>query len=646
MSRTLREQLFDTFRTDQDFDAFCQDFFSSVYRRFGKGMERVEKTNLLFALIDEADIVRCLTQLSNQSGQKAQAAQPGLAKPVTAKPAVPTAGPVVSVPFGNPLELTIGHVKAACARLTTADAQGTGYLVRPDRLVTCAHVVHSVGIGGNVQAQFIGNAQVVDATVERLDDTADWAVLKLAAPVDGTQNLPIFSGSTVDARWLAFGYPAMAGEHGIALGGVVRDPAGKDSLGRPAVQLFCDEAAAARGAVLGGASGSPVISGGRIIGHLRRLLPDEENRAQLGILFACPSLAYQSALPALSEAPQLQTLGPQSSYDPLWYIPRLDAEKQALNKLSKVGIPVTLQAPEGYGKGWMVQHLIERIVQQDLRTGHKTEVVRLNLRKAMSAPPASLEELLMSLLRDMLEQLGVERLDALLARASKVPGDAKRKFRRALEQHVLSRGAHRSLIILEEADHLHRTPIQTDFFALLRAMAEDKTPAYKSLRLLVTIGAEAAFLETTDHSAFFALSKPIVLEGFSFPQLQSEAALYGLSPDDHGLRELHRLSGGYPQYAQQAMHEAVCSEKTLAEVLTTTDPRGGLFASSLQRLRLYIEREGLRPVLQKLLTTPRFELSPNDYLRLYRKGLVIETSPGEYRLRCPLFDDYFRAWCR
>ena len=315
MSCTLREQLFDTFRTDQDFDAFCQDFFPAVYRRFSTGMERVEKTNLLFALINEADIVRCLAPLSSQSGHMAQAV-----KRVTAKPAVPTADPVVSVQLGNPLELTIGHVKAACARLTTADAQGTGYLVRPDRLVTCAHVVGSVGLGGNVQAQFIGNAQVVDVTVESLDDTADWAILTLAVPVEGTLDLPIFAASTVDARWLAFGYPAMAGEHGIALGGVVRDPAGKDSLGRSAIQLFSDEAAAAHGAVLGGASGSPVISGGRVIGHLRRLLPDEENRAQLGMLFACPSLAYQSALPALSEAPQLQTLGPQSSYDPLWYL--------------------------------------------------------------------------------------------------------------------------------------------------------------------------------------------------------------------------------------------------------------------------------------------------------------------------------------
>jgi hypothetical protein len=255
MSRTLREQLFDTFRTDQDFDAFCQDFFPAVYQRFSKGMERVEKTNLLFALIDEADIVRRLAQLSSQSGHLGQEAKPSLAKPVTAKSAVTNADPVVAMQLGNPLELTIGHVKAACARLTTADAQGTGYLVRPDRLVTCAHVVGSIGIGGNVQAQFIGNAQVVDVTVESLDDTADWAILKLAAPVEGTQNLPIFAVSTVDARWLTFGYPAMAGEHGIALGGVIRDPAGKDSLGRPAIQLYSDEASAAHGAVLGGASG-------------------------------------------------------------------------------------------------------------------------------------------------------------------------------------------------------------------------------------------------------------------------------------------------------------------------------------------------------------------------------------------------------
>jgi len=101
----------------------------------------------------------------------------------------------------QPIELTIEHVKAACARLVTMDAQGTGYLVRPDRLVTCAHVVRSVGVGGRVQAQFAGVEQGVEATVEQVDDAADWAVLRLSSPVAGTPSLPRGGAAKPDSRW-------------------------------------------------------------------------------------------------------------------------------------------------------------------------------------------------------------------------------------------------------------------------------------------------------------------------------------------------------------------------------------------------------------------------------------------------------------
>ena len=210
----------------------------------------------------------------------------------------------------------------------------------------------------------------------------------------------------------------------------------------------------------------------------------------------------------------------------------------------------------------------------------------------------------------------------------------------------MARSTDRVLLIIEEADHLHGSAYETDFFAVLRAMAEDTTAPYQRLRLLVTIGAEAGFLETTNHSAFFGLSLPIVLDGFTLAQLRSESSMYGLHPDDPGLRELHRLTGGHPFFARLAMHEAVCGEKTLAGILSSTDARGGLFASSLQRLRMYVEREGLKSSLCEILASPRFSLPARQYLQLYRKGLVIETNPGEYRLRCPLIEDYFRALCR
>ncbi len=644
MSHMLRQQLSDTLRTDQDFDAFCLDHFRSVFDRFTGGMDRVGKMNLLLTLADEAEVVRCLELLARKGGSS-QPNAPASSQ-VTTTHVIPAGLPSSRPPSAGNVELTIEHVKAACGRLTTVDSQGTGYLIRPDLVVTCAHVVRSVGVGGSVQARFDGQPEASIATVERVCDDKDFAILRLTTPLIDVPILPRIAQAQPEARWVAFGYPSLAGEHGIAIGGTVRDSHAKDGSGNPVVQLFCDEAAAAKGALLGGASGAPVFSGGQLIGHLRRVLPDETDRAELGLVFACPAVAYESGLPLQSATADLRARSPQADYDPLWYIPRRDAELLALNKLRDAGIPVTLQAPEGFGKSWMVRHLLARLAQQDLVAGQRTEVVRFNLRKATVTPLSSLDELLTLLLRAVLEQLQIDKVDALLARASKVPGDAKRKFRRAFEQHVLSREANRVLLILEEADHLHGSADETDFFAVLRAMAEDTTAPYQRLRLLVTIAAEAGFLETTNHSAFFGLSLPIVLDGFTLAQLRAEASIYGLHPDDSGLRELHRLTGGHPFFARLAMHEAVCGEKSLAAVLSATDARGGLFASSLQRLRMYVEREGLKSALCEILASPRHNLPSIQYLKLYRKGLVVESNPGEYRLRCPLFEDYFRALCR
>lgn len=45
----LREKLNQELRTASDFDAFCLDYFSSVYRQFSAGMNRVERTTLLLS---------------------------------------------------------------------------------------------------------------------------------------------------------------------------------------------------------------------------------------------------------------------------------------------------------------------------------------------------------------------------------------------------------------------------------------------------------------------------------------------------------------------------------------------------------------------------------------------------------------------
>lgn len=52
----LRQQLEARLRTDVAVDAFCLDYFPTVYHRFSKGMERTEKLNLLLSL-EEPSVV-------------------------------------------------------------------------------------------------------------------------------------------------------------------------------------------------------------------------------------------------------------------------------------------------------------------------------------------------------------------------------------------------------------------------------------------------------------------------------------------------------------------------------------------------------------------------------------------------------------
>lgn len=58
----VRKQVDQVLRTDADLEAFCLDYFPCAFQRFGQGMERTEKVNLLFALVDLAEVVARLRE--------------------------------------------------------------------------------------------------------------------------------------------------------------------------------------------------------------------------------------------------------------------------------------------------------------------------------------------------------------------------------------------------------------------------------------------------------------------------------------------------------------------------------------------------------------------------------------------------------
>lgn len=549
-------------------------------------------------------------------------------------------------PSSQQKDLDLDGVKAACAFVRCKNIQGTGYMVRPGLLVTCAHVVASVGVGGRVELRFPTNE--VAGTVQSLDSSTDWALIQLDDTALDIRPLNVTTRVRHGQAWLGFGFPAIATTQGIVIEGDVRDSRATSPAGYPLIQLFCEEAAAGSNPYLHGFSGSPVLCGGEVVGHLRRVVADSEGAAQLGTLFACPVSAYLADLP-MGTAVAWQVPSVDTGYDRLWYIHHDEIERTALNRLKSFGSPVILVAPEHYGKAEMLAYLLDRVCMDYNKSGHgdANDKVRIDFTKFTPTMQPTLDTLLGWIGECIVAQLGLT-VPVAPARRVKVPVDPKRKLKELLQEHVLPRPSHLLLLVLDGPDRLPTLPFIADFFALLRSLVEDRSPEYQKLRVLASVSTDPALLDGPLHSGFFGLSAPLELGSLSHLQLRILADQYRYDPDDLGLSSLHELVSGHPRLLRWALGEARQREVTLTGIADQArrDPLGGVFRLPLTRLYDYCRVQGLLSVLGSVVKNPRHDLSREQYGALYRKGLLIESRPAYYELRSPLLKNYFSEICR
>lgn len=559
-------------------------------------------------------------------------------------------------------EIVVQRVKEACARVLAGKAQGTGYLLRRDLLVTCAHVVSTVGVGGSVVACFqhpdpasgVVRTEICGA-VERIEPREDWALIRLQPPLPTAR--PLGSGGLPrgGARWVAYGFPQQADGQGMLIEGAVRDPSSHLSGGQPVMQLFSDDAAAGQGPLLHGFSGAPVLVGGRVVGHLRRVLPDASGRAEMGALFACPAVRYLASLPpSLPEGPELLWQAPatDSGYDPLWYVHREGLEKTALNYLSVPGSPIVLVAPEHFGKTVLLDHLLDRVRRSDEGRGQSSDVLRLDLRQSTAAERATFAALIGWVIDRMTEQLAGQippSNPGTGRRAAKVPISPQLRLRTFLKEYLQSSPRERAIIVLDAPDLVEERSCAAEFYALLRSLAVDRSPPYTKLRWLLSLSVDPASLDGPQFSQFFGLSQPQVLEPFDRTQTLELAEAFGtpIAEQEPALDALRLLVGGQPRMLRWALYAARQSEMTLQALLeqARSDPQGGVFAQPLRRLYFYLREQGLIQVLCGVLKNPRFDLTPQQYASLYRKGLILMTAAGHYQVSSPLFRQYFQGLC-
>lgn len=218
------------------------------------------------------------------------------------------------------------RLKAACALLEAGDARGTGFLVAPEYILTCHHVVRDVG-DARVVARFPHGQQ--EAYIELLDAMNDCALLRLTRPVAPSEALPLPLATASAAKgsaWDGYGFPAVTGQAGLLIDGQIQDPCGLDPELRLALVLRSANITA--GAWLNGYSGSPVVVDGTVVGQMRQIIPDATGGAQLAVLYACPAsilaglLRQRVELATVAPSALLRGQAAPTSPQPVFCVPR------------------------------------------------------------------------------------------------------------------------------------------------------------------------------------------------------------------------------------------------------------------------------------------------------------------------------------
>lgn len=524
--------------------------------------------------------------------------------------------------------------KNACALVTAGDERGTSYLVHPNYLLTCHHVVRNTVLGDPVDVHFEHGKH--EARVHAVDAMLDAALLRLAVPV--TNIVPLTLSSMDVAKGISFesyGFPSVTEYSGLLIDGSVLDPTAQDPQGQPALTLKSDALIA--GGHPHGLSGSPVLANSMVIGHLKKIIADEDSLPQLGVFYASPG----SLLSRLLQNFGIQTTSrpsaqpPGMTYNSDWYVHREAEEQRAIEALSYGGAAVVIQAPAQFGKTWFLINLISELEKIGW-------VAKIDLRSFAAVEHIEdykvfIREFASQLLAAVFNKDDDEIMRTIDSRLSK-PQNPGFSLSKLFQNEVLQKISEQEFfLILDGAQELARYDYGQEFFGLLRSWTENGVkPPWSKLRLIMTLSTAIAQVVTDINQSPFNTALTIPLDDFNELQTRALANKYGLTwgADDH--RIVHSLVGGHPFLIRLVMYEVLLQKSSVPTLVEMNSP---IFDQYLKRLadKLKKEKRLAEPFL-KLIATPK-TIIPSDIAdRLRFAGLIkYDQDTKEWNLRYPLY---------
>ena len=237
-------------------------------------------------------------------------------------------------------------------------SRGTGTLVTDRLVVTALHVVADrkanppTPHAGTIRLTFPTHTTDAEILEERFDGQADWVLLSCADPPP-IRPMPLGELDEGHNEFVSYGFPDAQPLDGMVQRGTVENRHAA-LFGTPAYQLFSLQAAAGDGAPVKGASGSPVLVDGALVGVLRFALMNERQEARAGTLYACPVPSIIEACEDLLPIP-----------DPCFGLPGLPRRPLPATPVRHLTWFTRTDAEIFFGRNREIRQLYDRVTSDD-----------------------------------------------------------------------------------------------------------------------------------------------------------------------------------------------------------------------------------------------------------------------------------------
>ncbi len=542
--------------------------------------------------------------------------------------------------------MTQAHENSIIRILSSAGIPvGTGFLISPNRALTCAHVVAAV-FGRNAMAEapagefsldfpLLAPGQGFVARVEAWDSGLDVAVLDITGELpDGAQPARLVQSQDLwkhDFR--AFGFPN-GFPNGIWASGRI--------LGREATGWYQVEDTKQTGYFI-----QPGFSGGAVwdesLGGVIGMVMAADNREAIRAAFILPleKIPFMLAQPTPSaDIGRLEKPGGTMDTESLFYVERPE-DAICQRDLARGGATIVIMAPRQMGKSSM----LVRATAQARQLGR--EVAFLDFQQVDEEKLNDPQKFFQGFCRWIADELDID-----LARSA---GQADvvdeiwqgglghtQSCTKFLRRYALKGLEKPITLVMDEVDRMLACPFRSDFFGMLRSWHNNRAtaPEWRKLDLLMVISTEPYLLIDDLKQSPFNVVEPLRLKDFNPAQTVGLNDRHGVPFNLNQMERLQTLLAGHPYLTRLALYRTAVGEISAETLFATAFDDAGPFGDHLRRYLAWFSEHPEQA--RAMLTIIRHKICDDEilYNRLHGAGLVIRQ--GDKTLpRCELYAGYF-----